>query len=98
MTDASYMVHSTFLINYHMWHSIQRCTVPQNSFWLVQDLGVGWVILGHSERRALIPESNELVAEKAGELCHLLSQSIFALLSDGCQAVLSYAITCFPSW
>lgn len=37
---------------------------------LLKDLGVGWVILGHSERRALIPESNELVAEKADYSLH----------------------------
>ena len=40
--------------------------------WLLQisaeqltDLGVQWVILGHSERRSLLKESNELVGEKA---------------------------------
>jgi len=32
----------------------------------VQDLGVGWVILGHSERRALIKESSDLIADKTG--------------------------------
>ena len=28
------------------------------------DLGVHWVILGHSERRSLLDESNEFVGEK----------------------------------
>lgn len=32
----------------------------------LQDLGVGWVILGHSERRALIKESSALIADKTG--------------------------------
>lgn len=31
----------------------------------LKDLGVHWVILGHSERRALLDESNEFVGEKA---------------------------------
>lgn len=28
------------------------------------DLGISWVVLGHSERRSLYGESNELVAKK----------------------------------
>ena len=36
----------------------------------LQDLGVGWVILGHSERRALMKESSELIADKTGEPGH----------------------------
>eukprot|EP00270_Netrium_digitus_P014171 TRINITY_DN477_c0_g1_i4.p1 TRINITY_DN477_c0_g1~~TRINITY_DN477_c0_g1_i4.p1 ORF type:complete len:282 (-),score=89.88 TRINITY_DN477_c0_g1_i4:309-1070(-) len=31
---------------------------------MLVDFGIPWVILGHSERRALIKESNELVADK----------------------------------
>jgi triosephosphate isomerase (TIM) len=31
---------------------------------LLADLGIPWVILGHSERRSLIGESNELVGQK----------------------------------
>jgi triosephosphate isomerase len=29
------------------------------------DMGIPWVILGHSERRQLFGETNEIVAEKA---------------------------------
>lgn len=31
---------------------------------ILADLGINWVILGHSERRSLYHESNELVAKK----------------------------------
>jgi len=31
---------------------------------MISDLGVGWVILGHSERRNVFGESDELIAEK----------------------------------
>jgi triosephosphate isomerase len=37
---------------------------------LLVDLGIGWVILGHSERRALINESNEMVADKTDYALH----------------------------
>ncbi|BDA46566.1 Triosephosphate isomerase, chloroplastic [Coccomyxa sp. Obi] len=37
----------------------------------LKDLGVPWVILGHSERRSLLKESNEFVGEKtANALAH----------------------------
>jgi triosephosphate isomerase len=31
---------------------------------MLKDMGVGWVILGHSERRHINGESNELLAKK----------------------------------
>ena len=31
---------------------------------MLKDLGIGWIILGHSERRALFGESDECVAKK----------------------------------
>eukprot|EP00208_Stichococcus_sp_RCC1054_P006210 CAMPEP_0206138860 /NCGR_PEP_ID=MMETSP1473-20131121/3732_1 /ASSEMBLY_ACC=CAM_ASM_001109 /TAXON_ID=1461547 /ORGANISM="Stichococcus sp, Strain RCC1054" /LENGTH=256 /DNA_ID=CAMNT_0053532389 /DNA_START=203 /DNA_END=973 /DNA_ORIENTATION=- len=37
---------------------------------LLKDLGVGWVILGHSERRALIKESSALIADKTDYALH----------------------------
>ena len=33
----------------------------------LKDLGVEWVILGHSERRSLLQESNTLVGEKCAQ-------------------------------
>ena len=33
---------------------------------LLTDLGIGWVILGHSERRSIIGESSELVRMSPG--------------------------------
>jgi triosephosphate isomerase len=33
---------------------------------MLMDSGIEWVILGHSERRQLFNESNELVAKKVG--------------------------------
>ena len=33
----------------------------------LKDLGVEWVILGHSERRGLLQESNQLVGEKCAQ-------------------------------
>ncbi|CAH1188187.1 unnamed protein product [Phyllotreta striolata] len=40
---------------------------------MLKDMGVNWVILGHSERRTLFGETNELVAEKveAAKKCNL---------------------------
>lgn len=40
-------------------HSVLQISAEQ-----LVDLGVQWVILGHSERRSLLQESNELVGEK----------------------------------
>ena len=31
----------------------------------IKDLGVNWVILGHSERRSILNESVEVIADKA---------------------------------
>lgn len=31
---------------------------------MLKDIGVNWVILGHSERRQIFGESDELIAEK----------------------------------
>ncbi|NP_001116981.1 triosephosphate isomerase [Strongylocentrotus purpuratus] len=55
----------------------QNCyKVPKGAFTaetspaMLQDLGVGWVILGHSERRHVFGESDELIAQK---VAHALS-------------------------
>lgn len=51
--------------------SAQNCyKVPKGAFTaeispdMIKDLGIGWVILGHSERRNVFGESDELIAEK----------------------------------
>lgn len=36
---------------------------------MLKEIGVEWVILGHSDRRQIFKESNELVAEKVMYLC-----------------------------
>ena len=46
----------------------------------VKDLGAGWVILGHSERRALIKESNDFVGEK---VAHALEQGLKVIACIG---------------
>ena len=35
-------------------------------FSILQDCGAGWVILGHSERRNVFGETDELIGEKVG--------------------------------
>jgi len=47
---------------------------------MLGDMGVGWVILGHSERRALCGESNEIVGTKVG---YALSQGLSVIACIG---------------
>ena len=44
------------------------------------DLGISWVILGHSERRSLYHESSELVAKK---LKYALEKGLNVILCIG---------------
>lgn len=44
------------------------------------DLGISWVILGHSERRSLYGESNEVVAKKTQ---YALSKGLSVILCIG---------------
>lgn len=37
---------------------------------MIKDVGANWVILGHSERRAIFGEKDELVAEKVKRLTY----------------------------
>ena len=55
----------------HILLSAQNCSAQGNGAFtgevsadILKDLGVNWVILGHSERRSLYHESNEVVAKK----------------------------------
>lgn len=59
------------LLASHVIVSAQNCAAQGNgpftgevSADILHDLGIQWVILGHSERRSLYQESNELVAKK----------------------------------
>ncbi|KAH7292664.1 hypothetical protein KP509_29G080300 [Ceratopteris richardii] len=47
---------------------------------MLVDLGIPWVILGHSERRLLLKESNEFVAEK---VAYALSQGLKVIVCIG---------------
>ena len=47
---------------------------------ILADLGIQWVILGHSERRSLYHESNELVAKKTQ---YALSKGLNVILCIG---------------
>ncbi|XP_001990150.2 triosephosphate isomerase isoform X1 [Drosophila grimshawi] len=47
---------------------------------MLKDVGVEWVILGHSERRAIFNESDELIAEKAE---HALAEGLKVIACIG---------------
>ncbi|XP_023163550.1 triosephosphate isomerase isoform X2 [Drosophila hydei] len=47
---------------------------------MLKDIGADWVILGHSERRAIFNESDELIAEKAE---HALSEGLKVIACIG---------------
>lgn len=47
---------------------------------MIKDLGCGWVILGHSERRTIFGESDELVAEK---VAHALEEGLKVIACIG---------------
>ncbi|XP_017091843.2 triosephosphate isomerase isoform X2 [Drosophila bipectinata] len=47
---------------------------------MLKDIGADWVILGHSERRAIFKESDELIAEKAQ---HALDQGLKVIACIG---------------
>lgn len=47
---------------------------------MLKDIGAEWVILGHSERRAIFKESDELIAEKAQ---HALDQGLKVIACIG---------------
>lgn len=47
---------------------------------MLKDIGIQWVILGHSERRSIFKESDELIAEKCG---HALENGMKLMLCCG---------------
>lgn len=47
---------------------------------MIRDVGVQWVILGHSERRSIFGESDELVADK---VAHALESGLKVIACIG---------------
>lgn len=47
---------------------------------MIKDIGCDWVILGHSERRTIFGEKDELVAEK---VCHALENNLKVIACIG---------------
>lgn len=47
---------------------------------MIKDIGVNWVIIGHSERRAIFGESDELIAEK---VAHALAEGLSVIACIG---------------
>ena len=75
------------LIGNHILISAQNCGAQGNGAFtgevsadILSDLGIHWVILGHSERRSLYGESNELVAKK---LKYALDKGLNVILCIG---------------
>lgn len=49
---------------YHSFQVAKGAFTGEISPAMIKDLGLHWVILGHSERRHIFGESDELIAEK----------------------------------
>ncbi|KAF6023991.1 TPI1 [Bugula neritina] len=47
---------------------------------MIKDIGLNWVIIGHSERRHVFGESNELIGEK---VAHALSEGLSVIACIG---------------
>ena len=75
------------VISSHILVSAQNCGAQGNGAFtgevsadILSDMGVKWVILGHSERRSLYGESNEVVAKK---LKYALEKGLNVILCIG---------------
>ena len=75
------------LVSSHILVSAQNCGAQGNGAFtgevsadILTDMGVKWVILGHSERRSLYGETNELVAKK---LKYALDKGLNVILCIG---------------
>ena len=75
------------VVSNHILVSAQNCGAQGNGAFtgevsadILVDLGIKWVILGHSERRSLYGESNELVAKK---LKYALEKGLNVILCIG---------------
>lgn len=64
----------------NFWVEAQGAFTGENSAKMAKDLGASWALIGHSERRTLIAESNELINKKVK---HALSLGLLPMLCIG---------------
>lgn len=62
------------------WSDTKGAFTGEISAEMIKDIGVNWVILGHSERRTIFHESSELIAKKVQ---HALSVGLGVILCVG---------------
>jgi len=62
------------------WHEKPGAYTGEVAVEMLIDLGCQWVILGHSERRAILGESDELISKKA---CAAAAQGLSVILCVG---------------
>jgi len=84
---APYLEYAKSLLPANISVSAQNCyKVPKGAFTgeispaMLKDLGLNWVILGHSERRNVFGESDTLVAEKTA---HALEEGLSVIACIG---------------
>lgn len=84
---APYLTLARSLLPETIGVAAQNCyKVPKGAFTgeispaMLKDLGLGWVILGHSERRAIFGETDELIAEK---VAHALAEGLKVIACIG---------------
>nr|QHA25241.1 triose phosphate isomerase [Physocyclus mexicanus] len=84
---AIYMQYAISKLPKNVAVAAQNCyKVPSGAFTgeispaMIKDVGSNWVILGHSERRNVFKESDELIAEKVG---HALAEGVNVIACVG---------------
>uniref|UniRef100_A0A4D5R9B0 Triosephosphate isomerase n=1 Tax=Scolopendra viridis TaxID=118503 RepID=A0A4D5R9B0_SCOVI len=84
---AIYLEYSKQILPSEVQLAAQNCyKVPKGAFTgeispaMIKDIGVTWVILGHSERRQIFKETDELIAEK---IAHALAESLGVIACIG---------------
>nr|QGQ62219.1 triosephosphate isomerase [Demodex brevis] len=82
-----YLEHAKNLVPSNIAVSAQNCYKVKNGAFtgeispmMLKDIGVHWVILGHSERRHIFGESNQLIAEKVE---HALEEGLSVIACIG---------------
>lgn len=84
---AIYLQHTASLLPSNIALAAQNCyKVPKGAFTgeispaMIKDIGAPWVILGHSERRNVFGEDDQLTAEKVG---HSLNEGLKVIACIG---------------